>query len=367
MNEYPYSGQDPEKEPSSKEEQALSSVGEPLPAGEQASASGTENPEKKRTLRADCLQVGLPLLAIGFIFLFSSILQLLVATAVSALCPSLLDLPGATWALSLLPMYLVAMPLSLLLFRLVPRKELARKDMSLPTWLALLSFCFALTYLGSIIGVVLNAILGFFSGNVPTNDLQSTALESPVWVTLIFVGILAPILEEIFFRKLLVDRLAFYGDLPAILISGIAFGLVHGNFYQFFYAAAVGIVFGYIYIRTGKLRYTVGLHMAVNLVGSVYTSAMYGKIDMELLESNALLGLLRSFGGLSMMAAYYVFVIAVLVSLPFAILHLRRMIRFRRGERTLSGREWGRVLLLNPATYCFLGVCAFFFILSITA
>lgn len=326
-----------------------------------------EEAAEKRSLRADRIQVGLPILAVAFIFLFSAVLQSLIATAVAAWSPRLLDLPGVSLALSMLPMYLVAMPLSLLIYRLVPRREITRKDISLPTWLALLSLCFGLTYLGSFLGTALNSIVGALSGKMPENALQDVTEGSPLWVTLLFVGILAPILEEIFFRKLLIDRLAVYGDLPVILLSGVVFGLVHGNLYQFFYAAAVGVVFGYIYIRTGKLRYTVALHMAVNLVGSVYTTAMLRKLDLPLLETDPALGLLRSFGGVAMMASYYLFMLAVLVSLPFAIMHLRRMVRFRRGERTLTTREWARVLLLNPAVWCFLAVCGFFFAMALLA
>lgn len=326
-----------------------------------------EEAAEKRSLRADHLQIGLPILAVAFIFLLSSVLQALIATLIAAASPRLLDLPGVSLVLSMLPMYLVAMPLSLLLYRLVPKRELACKAISFPTWLALLSLCFGLTYLGSFLGTALNFAVGALSGQMPENALQDVTEGSPLWLTLLFAGILAPILEEIFFRKLLIDRLAIYGDLPAVLLSGVVFGLVHGNFYQFFYAAAVGVVFGYVYIRTGKLRYTVALHMAVNLVGSVYTTAMLRKLDLSLLETDPALGLLRSFGGLSMMASYYLFMLAVLVSLPFAILHLRRMIRFRRGERTLALREWTRVLLLNPAVWCFLAVCVFFFAMALLA
>jgi len=31
----------------------------------------------------------------------------------------------------------------------------------------------------------------------------------------------------------------------------------------------LGLVFGYVYLKTGKLRYSIGLHMLINLIGSV--------------------------------------------------------------------------------------------------
>jgi hypothetical protein len=36
-------------------------------------------------------------------------------------------------------------------------------------------------------------------------------------------------------------------------------------------------------------------------------------------------------------------------------------------ERTLTSREWARVLLLNPAVWCFLAVCVFFFAMALLA
>ena len=79
----------------------------------------------------------------------------------------------------------------------------------------------------------------------------------------------APIFEEILYRKLLIDRVAHYGDKVAVILSGVLFGLSHGNFYQFFYAFGLGVVFAYVYINTGKLRYTIIFHAIINFLGSI--------------------------------------------------------------------------------------------------
>ena len=47
------------------------------------------------------------------------------------------------------------------------------------------------------------------------------------------------------------------------------FGLFHGNLNQFVYAFVLGLCFGFIYVKTGNIRYTIGLHMLVNFLGSV--------------------------------------------------------------------------------------------------
>ena len=82
-------------------------------------------------------------------------------------------------------------------------------------------------------------------------------------------AVLAPVFEELVFRKVMVDRVLPYGEWPAILFSGITFGLFHGNLTQFFYAALLGMVLAYVYIRTGNILYSIGLHACVNFLGGV--------------------------------------------------------------------------------------------------
>ena len=68
--------------------------------------------------------------------------------------------------------------------------------------------------------------------------------------------------------------------MTAVAVSSVAFGLFHGNLYQLFYATGLGFVLGYIYAKTGKLRYTVAIHMIINFLGSVVAIPL-GKIMEE--------------------------------------------------------------------------------------
>ena len=59
-----------------------------------------------------------------------------------------------------------------------------------------------------------------------------------------------------------------------MLVSALIFGLFHGNLSQFFYAVGLGLVFGYVYLRTRQLRWSILLHMIVNFLGSVLAPAL---------------------------------------------------------------------------------------------
>ena len=96
--------------------------------------------------------------------------------------------------------------------------------------------------------------------------------------------ILAPIIEEYIFRKQFIDRMNVYGGGLAVVTSALMFGLFHGNLSQLFYAFALGLVFGYIYLKTGRLRYCVGLHMLINFLGSVLAPTLLNGIDFAALD-----------------------------------------------------------------------------------
>ncbi len=63
---------------------------------------------------------------------------------------------------------------------------------------------------------------------------------------------------------------AFKMDVPAVrfwianAIQALIFGMLHGNLVQSSYAAIMGLLAGWIFWRTGKLRYNIGLHLVLN-------------------------------------------------------------------------------------------------------
>ncbi len=80
------------------------------------------------------------------------------------------------------------------------------------------------------------------------------------------ICIVAPIAEEFLFRDLLLKPLRAYGDLTAAVVTGLMFGLYHGNFDQFAYASIVGFFYSVIAIRSNSLIPTVVLHCANNTI-----------------------------------------------------------------------------------------------------
>ena len=101
------------------------------------------------------------------------------------------------------------------------------------------------------------------------NPVHQLINSSDIWINLLIISIFAPICEEILFRKFLIDRTIKYGAKVSIILSAVLFAFFHGNLNQFFYAFLMGGFFAYVYIRTGKITYTIILHAIVNFMGSV--------------------------------------------------------------------------------------------------
>ncbi|MCR4950750.1 MAG: CPBP family intramembrane metalloprotease [Solobacterium sp.] len=174
-----------------------------------------------------------------------------------------------TWLKNFLPIYLFGVPLLYLILRRIPVTKIRTRKLAKKYYILLPLMCLFLMYAGNLIGSLITLILSLLFKSGSLNPVQNLVTGSSVWTTLVFAVILAPIMEELVFRKLLIDRIHIYGEKTAILVSAFTFGLFHGNFSQFFYAAALGALWAYVYIKTGKLRYTIGMHMFVNFFGGI--------------------------------------------------------------------------------------------------
>jgi membrane protease YdiL (CAAX protease family) len=108
----------------------------------------------------------------------------------------------------------------------------------------------------------------------PGQQLTSTA-HGP-WLLLlgVFVVVGSPVVEELFFRGLLLRSLERrlapmgprLGPICSVVISAVAFGLAHNEELQFFGLALFGVLLAVLAIRTGRLGPGIVAHAAFNAV-----------------------------------------------------------------------------------------------------
>ncbi len=104
------------------------------------------------------------------------------------------------------------------------------------------------------------------------------------------------IFEEYAMRGVVMNSLRRYGDMFAILMSAMMFGLMHGNMVQVPFAFAAGIVLGYVVIRTETLWTGVAIHFLNNSFSIIY-SLLYDNGHESVAETFSLIG---TYGGLAL-------------------------------------------------------------------
>lgn len=204
--------------------------------------------------------------------------------------------------------------------------------------------CISALIAGNLLGRLLMTIISALEGKPMINPVEEVLKGLNTGTIFAIMVVMAPVCEEFLFRRLLIDRIRRYGDKAAILVSAMIFGLCHGNFYQFFYAFGIGLVFGYIYTRTGRLRYTIIFHMIINFLGSV--AAIYIQYSLVFAGIYALL----LYG--SMIAGIVLFIIT------------KRDWIFWQGDEAVWGRGAGKVLFLNVGMILFFVLSAISFVVA---
>ena len=209
------------------------------------------------------------------------------------LAPAVLSTWWISWVLSIIPLYTVGLGILWLVIRRVPvfphntdyavgiTASADKPSFGLGHWLILLVIAFGCMTAGGLVGNTIMSILSAVMDYDYANALGNMVSSSPVWVTFVGACICAPLGEELLFRKLLIDRTRRFGDLPSILVSGLLFGLFHGNLFQFFYAFLLGMILAYMYTRTDNLWWCVAMHAVINLLGSIVIPAIGSVIPTD--------------------------------------------------------------------------------------
>ena len=132
-------------------------------------------------------------------------------------------------------------------------------------WMSALFMCLGLGYIFNFLGVFLDVFISMFTG-VPATDMNPVmdALDELTPGMVIYTCLIAPFMEEFIFRGVLLKKARRFGDRTAVVFCAVMFGLMHGNLNQCLYAVVIGLILGYVAVRTNRIFYNVLLHMAVN-------------------------------------------------------------------------------------------------------
>ena len=193
-----------------------------------------------------------------------------------------------------------------------------------------------LMYLVNLATLALMGLVGLLRGQTVENPVDNMA-DYPLVLNLLLGCVIAPVCEEYLFRGLLLNRLRPYGERFAVWASALCFGLFHGNFSQFFYACAIGVLFAGVVLKTGRLRQAMLLHALINFVGT------------------GLIPLLSGLGEAGDWLLTLLVLAAMFVGLAF-LPAMRREFSPAPGWKGLTAGEAWRCFLANPGMLCFLAL-----------
>lgn len=296
-------------------------------------------------------------------------LQLVLAFLIDAFAPNAWDMEWVFWVASMAPMYFVAFPVALRMLKKLPRRELYKYKLNPGHFIQLLCMAIAVMLIGNIIGIIITTVLTNVTPWNFTADSTDLILNHGLgWIFLITV-VIAPIIEEVLFRKALIDRLVVFGDVTAILVSALLFGFIHGNFSQLFYATGLGIVFGFVYVRTGKIKYTIGLHMLFNFMGGFVPALFLRKLDFLSMEGPLMHGdlsvIFDNIGALFGFVGYEMAIFGLGIAGFILLIYHRKKFKVYEGELQLSKREVAKQFFTTPGMLIMLVAIVVLFVLNV--
>lgn len=229
---------------------------------------------------------------LGMAYFLGSLIIMAIQTGTGFLCgaidPSMADSNyNLYFMILMLSMYLVSMPLmGLLISKVQAGDVIPKRRMTFGQWMIAFLIAYAATYTANIVGNVITQLIGAIKGTPVTNALGAILTDLNPFIAFFITVICAPVAEELLFRKLLIERTIRYGEGVSVVISGLLFGLFHGNLNQFAYAFILGCLFGFIFVKTGNILYTIAIHMTINFFGSIVSMLLLKKTGLlEFLEA----------------------------------------------------------------------------------
>lgn len=238
----------------------------------------------------------------------------------------------------------------------------AKEKISAGRFLMILCVCFPIGMVGNLIGNIWLTVWNALTGSSVTNQMAQIMTSLSPWQVALCTGLLAPILEELFFRKLLIDRLYSHGELAAILTSAAFFGLIHQNFSQFFYAFGIGIIFGYLYCKTRSYIAVTLAHVLFNLIMGVIPAMLspkvlkFAEVISGMTEDAIMESLPSIFGEYGAALALYLLYLLVMGALCIAgiiilLVNLGK-IKIEQNAPEVPAAEKRKAILKSPGCIC---------------
>lgn len=222
--------------------------------------------DNSKKIRLTYVGMGVLLHNMIAIFLF------LVTSALSRSIPNWLNI------LLVITIYLISfvVPFFFIAFKYPLRiKEERLIERRVPTGIIYSSFAImGLSYIAQRLGMLITSALSHFSIVESTGKTDFTSDTASFILYFLFMVIIVPIVEEIFYRGVILQTLMPFGNGPALIFTTLFFALSHSGTAGILYAFVSGLFIGALVIRYKSLKVGIIAHFINNFITFILTVSM---------------------------------------------------------------------------------------------
>ncbi len=163
-----------------------------------------------------------------------------------------------------------------------------------------------------------------------------------VLLSILATVVTAALVEEFVCRGLVMGLLKKHGEGFAIVVSAILFGLMHQNFIQIPFATLIGLILGYVTIKTGSLWVAIAIHAFNNGI-----SVLFDYLPFSAKLSNF---------------SYYILMVVVLFAGIVGLYLIKsntEIFKLEKGKTNNSFKKNTKTFCLCPTVLLFAGFCLF--------
>lgn len=269
--------------------------------------------------------------------------------------------------ISSISIWITKYPVAAWMMRKLPSTKNEKAHLSGKEFVSCIFLIFAAMYVFNWLGAVIYSVFRMIIGKEATSIVAEMVSESNYVAIFIFMVIGAPVIEELFFRKLLIDKTLACQKKTAVLASALIFALVHGNFQQSLYTFFMGLLLAFLYVKTANIVYPILLHMIINFFGGFLSKYTMEQLPIDIMQASeeeiaaALMTGGEDFAGFLLYVA-----IVVAFTLIGVILWIKNRKKFKLEEerKPEEKRENSlKVIMANPGMIIFSGYYIFMILL----
>ena len=160
-------------------------------------------------------------------------------------------------------------------------------------------------------GVELHPMIAYSDGSL-----------SEAIINIISMVILAPLLEELFFRGTLFRNVSEYGGWGLIIIVGITFGLWHTNYEQTLYTALMGVFSCFMYEKTRSVIPSFILHIYLNSLGCLSSIFITNDYSQKILDGDMQYIMSHPLPFLVQMSISLIYIISIIAAITLLIIEI---------------------------------------------